>query len=611
MESLTNEIENLYVIATIFNPANFKKRYNLYHDFEQHMKQSGVMLVTIECIYGEEKEYSVTQAGNPFHMQVRTEHPLWHKENLINIAIRRLPETWKYALWIDADIEFLEEDWPQRVIESFKKYEIIQIFKSADFLGPKGEVLETHLSFNYALVNDIPIDRKHYDLFYPHPGYGWGITKSAFYKLNGLIDQGILGSGDSHMASSLINKFDYSFVFNTNLFHFNYIKLVQDWQNKVQEYVLNGQVGFADCAIKHFFHGYREDRKYVERLKILMKHKFDPIKDLLLHNDLYQLKPEKKELCEEIISYFMNRNEDRGEARENENYKSLNSYKTMDQILKDIAKLKKIVENDKFSESFKNIYKNKPDNNNERRSRSSANSQRRNHDTRPRKKIEIYFEMNLNKSWSNDSSTDESINSLNQGNLSPRSANLNTNMDNFISNYGNCCSGKKKEKKNKEMEKNNANNANTANNGYNNQNKEYVANNPDLKNNNNNSNKPYNNQTPNIKNPPINNNQPINQNKKNNDKKKKKKNGLSEDYDNVVSEGNNYVHDINDNNYNSGGNNDDDNYNGNPVHHNHHNDHHHDGNQHHHDHNHHNHHDNNHPFDNNYHDNNNYDYNNY
>ena len=62
--SKNSDHDDLYVIATIFNPAGFKARYNLYYNFEQHMKDYGINLVTIECIFGDNSEFQVS--GNMF-----------------------------------------------------------------------------------------------------------------------------------------------------------------------------------------------------------------------------------------------------------------------------------------------------------------------------------------------------------------------------------------------------------------------------------------------------------------------------------------------------------------------------------------------------------------
>src|SRR4051794_6956242 len=106
MEKITNNsfsTDHLYVVTSVFNPAGYKKRYDLYYQFEEHMKKFGIKLITIECVYGDSQDYSVTESKNPYHIQVRTTDPLWHKENLLNMAIRKLPEDWESVLWLDAD----------------------------------------------------------------------------------------------------------------------------------------------------------------------------------------------------------------------------------------------------------------------------------------------------------------------------------------------------------------------------------------------------------------------------------------------------------------------------------------------------------------------------
>ena len=125
------KLDNIYVVVAIFNPAGYKKRYDLYYQFEAHMKEYNMNLITIECIYGDDQTYSVTDPNNPTHIQVKANDKLWHKENLINYAIQHLPTNWEYVLWLDADIEFKEKDWPE---ESLNLLKITILFKYSNTL---------------------------------------------------------------------------------------------------------------------------------------------------------------------------------------------------------------------------------------------------------------------------------------------------------------------------------------------------------------------------------------------------------------------------------------------------------------------------------------------
>lgn len=107
------DLSSFAVITVIFNPVGYKSRYNHYQKFAAHMAQSGVQLYTVECIFESAtrfglptQNFEVTRAGERRHIQLRAPSIVWMKENLINIAIQRLPSNIEYIAWIDGDIEF-------------------------------------------------------------------------------------------------------------------------------------------------------------------------------------------------------------------------------------------------------------------------------------------------------------------------------------------------------------------------------------------------------------------------------------------------------------------------------------------------------------------------
>lgn len=107
------KISNFAVISTLFNPIQYQRRYELYRQFEKHMAESNVQLITIECIFMSAKEFDlpkqkfmITYPNRPHHIQVRAPSILWIKENLVNIAVESLPANIEYVAWIDGDIEF-------------------------------------------------------------------------------------------------------------------------------------------------------------------------------------------------------------------------------------------------------------------------------------------------------------------------------------------------------------------------------------------------------------------------------------------------------------------------------------------------------------------------
>jgi len=129
IENYGNRKDSFFVLTTIFNPASFKSRYELYHQFAQHMAQTGAQLITIECIFPElgQHEFQVTSPTNPCHIQLKSKSIYWMKENLINIAASRLPTKAKWICWLDADIHFEDRNWIELTIEQLKKYTVVQV----------------------------------------------------------------------------------------------------------------------------------------------------------------------------------------------------------------------------------------------------------------------------------------------------------------------------------------------------------------------------------------------------------------------------------------------------------------------------------------------------
>ena len=71
----------------------------------------------------------------------------WHKENLVNLGIARLPRDSRYVAWVDADLTFARHDWVQETIQQLQHYPIVQMFAEAHDLGPDGILINSFRSF--------------------------------------------------------------------------------------------------------------------------------------------------------------------------------------------------------------------------------------------------------------------------------------------------------------------------------------------------------------------------------------------------------------------------------------------------------------------------------
>ncbi|MEY2859107.1 MAG: hypothetical protein RLZZ74_3420 [Cyanobacteriota bacterium] len=327
-------LDKFWVVTGISNVVRFKSRYNLYRKFEAHIKSFGVNLMTVEVAFGD-RPFEITEEKNPNHLQLRTRHELWHKENFLAAAINRLPADWKWVALVDADLTFQRMDWAQETVQQLQHYDVVQMFSTALDMGPYPDlaIVGQNYGFNYCYQNTIqnktipPLlnsdgrlnpkrftNKSQYGItdkkVYWHPGYAWAWRRSAYERV-GLYEYGLLGAGDHAMALGLISRAEESLPSGVTD---GYKRAVIAWQKLADKHIRQN-IGYVPGVICHEWHGKKGDRQYWNRWKILEKNQFDPYVDVKRDSQgLWQLIDHGDDrsirLRDEIRAYFRQRCED-------------------------------------------------------------------------------------------------------------------------------------------------------------------------------------------------------------------------------------------------------------------------------------------------------------
>jgi hypothetical protein len=298
--------DKLNVIVVISNPCLYAKRYLLLKEFVKRMEEEEehVRLFIVEMIYSGQK-FMITDKKNKNHLQLKTDTPLWHKENMINLGVKYLlPKNYKAFAWIDADIEFENNTWALDTLKILNgSKDVVQLFSHCVDMSSQNTNLHIFNGFGYSFSKNKKYRSSGTD--YWHPGYAWAMTRKAYEKIGGLYDKGILGSGDRVMALSFINKTEYA---NHANFHEDYNKSMVLYQTKAKQL----RLGYTPGVIRHHFHGSKINRKYIERWEILMKHQYSPIQDVCYDETgiLIPTMSFSNEFKEDIMNYFRERKED-------------------------------------------------------------------------------------------------------------------------------------------------------------------------------------------------------------------------------------------------------------------------------------------------------------
>lgn len=296
----------LHVIAVISNPCGFGRRYKLTNEFRLRMaNEPNVELYIVELAYNDQP-FLCTEANNPKHLRLRTtETPLWVKENLINIGVKKLfPKGWKAMAWIDADIEFESPSWALDTLKVLNgTRDVVQLFSHFIDMDRGENTMRVFSSLGYQYEKQKRYVNKGND--YSHPGIAWACTRKAWDKMGGVYDQSILGSGDFNMAMSFLGMGDKSVNYAV---HPNYLQSILDFQKRIKFMRLSYIIG----TIRHFHHGHKVNRKYQDRWKILVEHQYDPKTMITYNQDGLITTTDKfpEQLKLDIIKYFEERLED-------------------------------------------------------------------------------------------------------------------------------------------------------------------------------------------------------------------------------------------------------------------------------------------------------------
>jgi len=297
--------EQLHVIAVMSNPVRYQSRIRLFQEFVERTKHAGVTLWLGEAVFGE-REFEVSKIEGAECIQFRCDQEIWLKEALINAVARFLPLDARYIMWLDADVTFVKSDWAVETLQQLQNYKVVQAFQHAIDLGPDQEMIQNHqgFAFRHCAFRQVPVPNYGTHM---HPGYAWAWRRDAWDSVGGMLDMAICGAGDHHMACGLVGHAGLSVPGGL---HSNYLADVLAWQERAKESV-NGHLGFVPGTILHHFHGWKADRKYIDRWDILKSNNFDPHVDITRDSQgMLRLRGNKPRLRDDLQRYFRQRNED-------------------------------------------------------------------------------------------------------------------------------------------------------------------------------------------------------------------------------------------------------------------------------------------------------------
>jgi hypothetical protein len=287
----------LAVVTCFYSFASYKRPIANLHRFLRQMQKDGIPVFGVEA-HTPLKPVHTRNYPNWKRVAVDSKlQVLWHKEALLNLAEKMVPEEYDAIAWIDADVWFSNSNWRQEAEEALETHDVIQLFEEACWTSEAGVA-----ELRKPGVAKVPLTQD----WKSHPGFAWAMRREFWHQIGGLYPFALSGGGDSIMTVAFQQKPLWPHL-NNHLGR-NHTPF-QEWRARLGKPRLGGISG--QCW--HEWHGTRHDRDYVGRARRTATIVVG--QDLILGPNELPMWTDRAApgLVDDIAKHFIRRNEDGNE----------------------------------------------------------------------------------------------------------------------------------------------------------------------------------------------------------------------------------------------------------------------------------------------------------
>jgi len=294
-------LPHLAILTTHFNVAGYRRPLHNYWRWRYGLGCLAENLVTVELSF--DGRFQIPDA---LQLRGTERNILWQKEALLAIALQRLPPHVEVVVWCDGDVLFENPNWALetcRMIQS-GEYGFVQPFRNIYYENGKGEI-------DFAIPGSV-----HEYLTLPpgapfrHHGPGMcGAAARDILDAVGIPLHNVGGAGDRILLDGLMGIHELPQGCLQKCFRCDQAS-VRDWCTRAQTAIQGRKSGWLPGDIRHLFHGTIQNRQYIERNQVLLKHHYEPGDVIVDAQGLLCWNSQKPELHREIVDYFINRHED-------------------------------------------------------------------------------------------------------------------------------------------------------------------------------------------------------------------------------------------------------------------------------------------------------------
>jgi len=272
--SPAEEQEYFYVVCPIYsvNQQASTLIYQLHTNFKNYCEALGVKFTQVEYAFPFQ-DFILTKAGNePFDIQIPGYNIFYLRENLVNVAEKKLPKDYEYISWIDAHAYFDNPYVFQDTIVQLGKHNVVAPFSLVKFKDKRNSTdFITQYPFVYQAYYS---QRTPTQEIFPFYGLAFATKRHIFQGMNGLPDLCIAGICDVYMSLALTNG---TTTKNTDQLK----EVITNWIKNAAN-IIEGKFGYVKSTFTHFDHYFplRKQSDWGDAIRIMEARNFNVSRDL-------------------------------------------------------------------------------------------------------------------------------------------------------------------------------------------------------------------------------------------------------------------------------------------------------------------------------------------
>ena len=293
-----NHLDEFAILTCQFSPVACRRTIENYHLFQAALGPLESRLFSAEVAFDGQD----FQTDSQVKLRASNASRFWLKEWLLNLLLRQLPEQVRYVAWLDRDVVFHDQYWPERAAELLDDgCAMVQLFSTVRSAGPNGETIAVDEGF--ACAAEDGDDEKP-----GRPGFAWAARRDYLSSVE-FPSMNIVGGADNNMAMAWTGG-DLTDLWDRDRYAAGLRAWNEQWARRARAAMNGRRCGYVPGLLTHLWHGDRRNRRFNSRHAILEEAGFDPTRHIKVNADGLPELHGQPELAERIRQYFASRQED-------------------------------------------------------------------------------------------------------------------------------------------------------------------------------------------------------------------------------------------------------------------------------------------------------------